>query len=156
MREDDSLAKQVRDIQLDLQELKQIQFTGKDQIVVQEYETETISMPTYQRSELYYYRRCYVRIDASDLPEGSVLLAHVMPVITYNGSVVQNKSTSGNITTMYYVNPYRSADLRKASFYLLLIDTPPDGSDSAISSRTYSVKFKVYVSAKANVAVGLA
>ncbi len=153
MRDNDSLAKQVREIQLELQELKQTQFTGKDQVVVQEFTTEPISVATSYQSPMVYNRRCYVRIRAENLPEGSVLLAHVVPIVKYNGSVVQNNTSSSNISTQYLVNPFRDADLRNADFYLFLSNTSVDGSD--ISSRTYSVSFKVYVSANVTTEVGV-
>lgn len=94
-----------------------------------------------------------MRVTADDLPEGAVLLAFVVPKIMRNGEVVQNNSTSGNVSTVYFVNPYRSSDLRKASFYLFLSDASTDGNN--ISSRTYSVSFKIYASAKVSIETGV-
>lgn len=153
MRNEDSIAQQIRDIQLDIQELKARQYTGENQVVVKEYTTDPITFSTSATSSTTCYKRCYVRVTADGLPEGAVLLAFVVPKIMRNGEVVQNNSTSGNVSTVYFVNPFRSSDLRKGSFYLFLSDASTDGNN--ISSRTYSVSFKIYASAKVSIETGV-
>ena len=68
MRNEDSIAQQIRDIQLDIQELKARQYTGEDQVVVKEYTTDPITFSTSATSPTTYYKRCYVRVTADGLP----------------------------------------------------------------------------------------
>lgn len=153
MREEDSIATEMREILLNIEEFKQVQFTGSDQVVVDSYTTSpvniTLAVDTPARATAW----AYIEITANNLPENSALIAFVVPEVSFNGSLVQNDSSSGGISTLYSVNTYRDKDLRKNRFELFLTNTTESESVS-VTAKTFSVKFHVYASAKTTAKVG--
>lgn len=153
MREEDNIATEMREILLNIEELKQVQFTGSDQIAVESYTTPAVNVTLTVDTPARATAWAYVEITANDLPEKSALIAFVVPEVSFDGSVVQNGSSSGEISTQYSLNTYREKDLRKNRFELFLTNTT-ESESASVTAKTFSVKFHVYASAKTTVKVG--
>lgn len=100
-RTPNNIATDIRGILLGIQELKQKQFVGTDQIIIQKTETETIHLPVSVNG----YN--FVRITATgDIGAGNAMIAHLVPEIrNSNGDLIE---VSGDIYPNYSVRSYRA------------------------------------------------
>lgn len=140
MRDEDNIAKQVRDLLIASEELKTAQFVGNDQVKVQETISTEISVTSTANT---YITRCYAscRVTATDLNTGNVLICYCVPEVRLNGNIV------GNLDGVYQVDLSKADEgfVDRMGFQANIFHV--DDGGSTIPAETYKVKFHVFSTA---------
>lgn len=140
MRDDESLARQIRDLLKDSEELKTAQFVGTDQVKVQETISNAISVSS---DADYYITRCYAscRVTATDLNPNNVLICYCIPEVRLNGTIV------GNLDGVYQLDLSKADEgfTDRMGFQANIFHI--DDSGSQIPAETYTVKFHIFSTA---------
>lgn len=145
------ITQDMREIQLDLEELKQSQRVGNSQIKIKHFVSDAITISTVPNSYNEYMTaigKAYVRAVAPDVLSPNALIAYCIPYATYNGTVI---SPSGTYMSAKIWQP--SATLTNSQiFNLYVFDISPDGN--ALSSKSIQVRFHIWASAELTLTVG--
>lgn len=148
IRFESSLAKQLRDIILELNEAKTAQRVGNSQIVVTEYtssQLSTTSTSTGYFAEAYAY--CIA--EAPTITGNNVLLTHCVPEVRLNGTLIDNTALG---VYSYYVTNIRSDTGNKTIYQLTIYHSSSQGE--TVPAETFTVKFHIHSAADVTLTVG--
>lgn len=139
LRSSDSLAKQLRDAILDLDELKEAQFVGEDQIKIQETVSSTVVAPS---ESSFYEAEANATCIVESADRDNVLITYaVAEVYDKNGVLITNKfdGLSVSLTTidtgLDYTNAYQANIFRSST------------GGEEVFAENFTVKFHVWSSA---------
>lgn len=143
-RSTNSVAKQLRDIILELDESKEAQFVGNSQIIVKEYvstEVSTISESTGYISEAY----ASCTVSSPKIENGNVLITYCVPEVRINGTIIDNKNVAEYTC---HTNIIDTASDNTNGYQVSIYHSSVGGE--TIPAETYTVKFHVYSAAEVN------
>ena len=145
MRDEDNLASQVRNILIQLEELKTAQLVGHSQIKVAEYVSDEL---TVRSTSTGYMAEAYAHaiVVAPDIIEGNVLITYCVPEArTSNGTLIDNK-TDG---LMVNVNSIETDSDYTNAYQINVIRTSTGGE--TISAEDFKIKFHIYSAATVSI-----
>lgn len=149
MRDDDSLASEVRNILLDLKELKTKQLVGTSQIRVRETISEPIEITTESTSEWYAaYAHCECIVTAPNLLPQNELITYCVAEVRKDGSLVTNKDDSP-FWWLGMLTPPAHNKVR----YALTVGEYAESEEPLPGPSTFTVQFHVFSSAKVELEV---
>lgn len=148
MRNDASLASQLRQLQIEREEIKESQLVGKSQLLVK----ETISEPITITSETkFYISEAYAscKVEAPSVTGNNVLIAYaVAEVYTETNTLVDNHDPS---EYTFHINSIKSDNGDTAGFQLTVYHSSQQGEDIPVEN--YSIRFHVWSAATVNLTV---
>lgn len=143
MRDTDSIAKDVRDILLDMQELKETQLVGTSQIKVKETVSEPVSITTSTTSgwyTAYAYAECIVT--ANNILPSNELIAFCVAEVRKNNELVTNKDES----PFWWIASLEPSAHNQARF-ALTVGEYATGPDPLPGASTFEVRFHIFSAA---------
>lgn len=142
LRSTDSLTKQMRDILLDLEELKAAQLVGNSQIIVKEFVSDQISVrSTSSGYTAEAYASCTVT--APDLADGNILITYCVPEIRLNGTLVNNSTATSAYS--FALNEFDTGNAKTNGYQASIYHTSLSGE--TVPAETFTVRFHVWSAA---------
>lgn len=139
IRFESNLAKQLRDIILELNEAKTAQRVGESQIVVTQYISDQAS--TTSTSDGYFAEAyAYCVVEAPSIISGNVLITHCVPEVRLNGALIDNAALG---VYSYYVTPFDNGN--KTIYQLTIYHSSAQGE--TVPAETFTVKFHIHSAA---------
>lgn len=148
MRNDESLASQLRQLQIEREEIKESQLVGKSQLLVKETISEPITITSESR---VYISEAYAscKVEAPSVTGNNVLIAYaVAEVYTDGGTLVDNSDPS---EYTFHINSVKSDKGDTAGFQLTVYHSSQHGEDIPVED--YSIRFHVWSAATVNLTV---
>ena len=145
LRKSETVAKQLRDILLELKESKSAQFVGNSQIIVKEYVSNQISVTSESTG---YIAEAFASCTASapTIENGNVLITYCVPEVRINGTLIDNKNADEYTCHITIVETESDA----TNGYQVSIYHSSTGGEE-IPSETFTVKFHIYSAAEVTV-----
>lgn len=148
MRNEESLASQLRQLQIEREEIKNSQFVGKSQLLVK----ETVSEPITITSETsFYISEAYTscKIEAPNVSGDNVLIAYAVAEVRTESDTLVDNSDPTEYT--FHINSVRSDRGDTAGYQLTVYHTSQGGEE--VPSEEYTVRFHVWSAATVNLTV---
>lgn len=148
MRNDESLASQLRQLQIEREEIKDSQLVGKSQLLIK----ETISDPITITSETnQYISEAYAscKVEAPSVSGDNVLIAYAVAEVRTESDTLVDNSDPTEYT--FHINSVRSDRGDTAGFQLTVYHTSQQGEEIPVEN--YSVRFHVWSAATVNLTV---
>lgn len=142
VRDTDSLAKQLRDIILELNEAKTAQRVGTSQIVVKEYISNSISVTT-DTNGFFAEGYAWCLAVAPTISSGNVLITHCVPEVRLNGALIDNAALGAYA---YYSNVVDTKTNNTTACQITVIHSSMGGE--SVPSETFTVRFHIYSAAE--------
>ena len=151
MRDELSLADQIRQLQIDRDEIKNSQNVGESQILVKTTISDTISI-TSTSSGYFAEAFAYCKVNAPSVTGDNVLIAYcVARVEKPDGSLVNN-SENDPMAYAFHINTVKTDRGDAAGFQLAVYHSSIEGE--TVPSETFKVTFYVYSAANVDLTVG--
>ena len=151
MRDDDSIVKDVRDILLNMQELKETQLVGTDQIRIHETLSDPTDVTTQTTSEWYSaYATAELVVTAPKILPTNELITYCVAEVRKNGVLVTNKSTG----QLWWLGQLHS-DVHNEVHYSLTIAEVSEDENPLPGPSTFQVIFHVFSSANVTLEVNV-
>ena len=148
-RDSDSIAKDVRGIMLDIEELKAKQLVGSDQIKVRETISEPISITTSTTSGWYTaYASAECIVTAPNILASNELITYCLAEVRKNDELVTNKDD----TPFWWLGTLEPPAHNKVR-YSLTVGEYATGDEPLPGSSTFQVRFHVFSSANVTLEV---
>ena len=148
MRNDESLASQLRQLQIEREEIKDSQLVGKSQLLVKETISDAITITS--ETNLYIseaYASC--KVEAPSVSGDNVLIAYAVAEIrTENDTLVDNSDPS---EYTFHINSVKSNKGDTAGFQLTVYHSSQQGEEIPVEN--YSIRFHVWSAATVNLTV---
>ena len=148
MRNDESLASQLRQLQIEREEIKDSQLVGKSQLLVKETISDAITITS--ETNLYIseaYASC--KVEAPSVSGDNVLIAYAVAEIrTENDTLVDNADPS---EYTFHINSVKSNKGDTAGFQLTVYHSSQQGEEIPVEN--YSIRFHVWSAATVNLTV---
>ena len=140
VRSQNDIVRQVRDLLLQIEELKTTQPVGTNQIVVKKYDTGAAYDAQYTITAPYQsvgssFKLLRITVTPDELTENNILLSEVIPELRYtNGNRVSN--WGGSISTNYGLVKITDDEDLARNTYLLFIVAP---TNTVMRLKTYII-----------------
>lgn len=145
VRSDNNLVKAIRDILLDIDELKTAQQVGSDQIITKPYDSGlaydaqvTINAPFQSFGSSFKLMR--ITVIPTDLTPNNILLSEVIPELKYTNGVRISNWPPGTGSIGYGISKINGADPTRNTYLLFMV--APTGTVE---------RLKVWITANAKV-----
>ena len=150
MRDDDSIAKDVRDILLEMQELKETQFVGTSQIKVKETLSEPVQITTETTAEWYTaYAHAECIVTAPNILPSNELITYCVAEVRKDGELVTNKENS----PVWWIATLEPPAHNKVRYYLNVCEYAD--LDPLPGASTFDVIFHIFSSANVTLEVNV-
>lgn len=148
MRNDASLANQLRQLQIEREEIKESQLVGKSQLLIKETISEPITITSESRQYISEaYASC--KVEAPSVTGNNVLIAYAVAEVYAEGGTLVDNSDPSEYT--FHINSVRSDKGDTAGFQLTVYHSSQLGEEIPVEN--YSIRFHVWSAATVNLTV---
>lgn len=150
MRDDISIADQIRQLQIERDEIKNSQNVGESQILVKTTISDTITI-TSTTNDYFAQAFAYCKLDAPSVTGDNVLIAYCTAEVVKPDSTLVTNSDPDPMAYSWFINPVKTETGDTAGFQLAVYHSSIEGE--IVPVETFKVTFHVFSAANVDLTV---